>query len=208
MAIEVMLVKGQDGSLRPASAADQEHMGKFKTGQAVRVTVTQIKARSLQHHRLFFGGLIALAMDYYEPPGGLITPAERQTLVRFAAWLDRQGGNTGSIRRAQEAYLADLEQRRAKRIDAPHKSQDALLEWLKLEVGHFDLLMTPRGVVRRTRSINFNAMSQDEFADFYRRCFSVIWRFILSQVFSTEDEAQQAVDLLLQYGKGFSVRLG
>lgn len=37
MAIEVMLVKGQDGSLRPASAADQEHMSKFKTGQALLV---------------------------------------------------------------------------------------------------------------------------------------------------------------------------
>ena len=65
MPIEVTLVKGQDGALRPASAADQEHMGKFKTGQAVRVSVTQIKSRSLQHHRLYWGGLIELAMDYW-----------------------------------------------------------------------------------------------------------------------------------------------
>jgi len=71
--IELMLVKGQDGALRPASAADQDHMGKFKTGQAVRVSVTQIKSRSLQHHRLYWGGLIELAMDYWEPTGGLVS---------------------------------------------------------------------------------------------------------------------------------------
>ncbi len=200
MPMEITLVRCQDGSLRPATAHDQDLLAKWKIGQAVRAQAVQMKPRSLQYHRLFFGGLLGLAMDYYEPPGGLITPAERQALASFAGWLDRQGGNTGAIRCAQEAYLADLEQRRAQRFEAPEKSKEALLEWLKLEVGHYDLVATPRGIAKRTRSINFNAMDADQFADFYKRCFSAIWRFVLSQAFENEAQAQDAIDQLIAMG--------
>ena len=200
MPIELMLVKGQDGALRPASAADQEHMGKFKTGQAVRVSVTQIKSRSLQHHRLYWGGLIELAMDYWEPTGGLVSSSETSTLKRFADWLDKQGGNSGAIRRACAAFLDELMHSRGLRIDAPHKSREALHEWIKIEAGYYRLEETPGGVRRVPLSINFNAMSQDEFGVFYKAAFSVVWRFILSRAFEDDNQAQNAIDQLLQFG--------
>ena len=200
MPIEVTLVKGQDGALRPASAADQDHMGKFKTGQAVRVSVTQIKSRSLQHHRLYWGGLIELAMDYWEPTGGLVSSSETSTLKRFADWLDKQGGNSGAIRRACAAFLDELRHSRGLRIDAPHKSREALHEWIKIEAGYYRLEETPGGVRRVPLSINFNAMSQDEFGVFYKAAFSVVWRFILSRAFEDDNQAQNAIDQLLQFG--------
>ena len=200
MPIELMLVKGQDGALRPASAADQDHMGKFKTGQAVRVSVTQIKSRSLQHHRLYWGGLIELAMDYWEPTGGLVSSSETSTLKRFADWLDKQGGNSGAIRRACAAFLDELRHSRGLRIDAPHKSREALHEWIKIEAGYYRLEETPGGVRRVPLSINFNAMSQDEFGVFYKAAFSVVWRFILSRAFEDDNQAQNAIDQLLQFG--------
>jgi len=195
-----MLVKGQDGALRPASAADQDHMGKFKTGKAVRVSVTQIKSRSLQHHRLYWGGLIELAMDYWEPTGGLVSSSETSTLKRFADWLDKQGGNSGAIRRACAAFLDELRHSRGLRIDAPHKSREALHEWIKIEAGYYRLEETPGGVRRVPLSINFNAMSQDEFGVFYKAAFSVVWRFILSRAFEDDNQAQNAIDQLLQFG--------
>ena len=200
MPIELMLVKGQDGALRPASAADQDHMGKFKTGKAVRVSVTQIKSRSLQHHRLYWGGLIELAMDYWEPTGGLVSSSETSTLKRFADWLDKQGGNSGAIRRACAAFLDELRHSRGLRIDAPHKSREALHEWIKIEAGYYRLEETPGGVRRVPLSINFNAMSQDEFGVFYKAAFSVVWRFILSRAFEDDNQAQNAIDQLLQFG--------
>lgn len=200
MAIEVMLVKGQDGSLRPASAADQEHMGKFKVGQAVRVSLTQIKARSLQHHRLYWGGLIEITMDYWEPTGGLVSASETGTLKRFADWLDRKGGNSGAVRRACCAFLDELRHSRGLRIEAPHKSREALHEWIKVEAGYFDYVMTPNGVTKKPRSINFNAMSQDEFNAYYKAAFSVVWRFILSRTFASDEEAQNAIDQLITMG--------
>ena len=200
MPIELMLVKGQDGALRPASAADQDHMGKFKTGKAVRVSVTQIKSRSLQHHRLYWGGLIELAMDYWEPTGGLVSSSETSTLKRFADWLDKQGGNSGAVRRACSAFLDELRHSRGLRIDAPHKSREALHEWIKIEAGYYRLEETPGGVRRVPLSINFNAMSQDEFGVFYKAAFSVVWRFILSRAFEDDNQAQNAIDQLLQFG--------
>lgn len=200
MAIEVMLVKGQDGSLRPASAADQEHMGKFKVGQAVRVTLTQIKARSLQHHRLYWGGLIEITMDYWEPTGGLVSASETGTLKRFADWLDAKGGNSGAVRRACGAFLDELRHSRGLRIEAPHKSREALHEWIKVEAGYFDYVMTPNGVTKKPRSINFNAMDQDEFNDFYKAAFNVCWRMILSRVFENEQQLENTINQLLAIG--------
>jgi hypothetical protein len=200
MPIEVTLVKGQDGALRPASAADQEHMSKFKIGQAVRVSVVQIKSRSLQHHRLYWGGLIELAMDYWEPTGGLVSSSETSTLKRFADWLDKQGGNSGAIRRACAAFLDELRHSRGLRIDAPHKSREALHEWIKVEAGYFEYAMTPNGVTKRALSINFNVMDQSQFNDFYKSAFNVCWRFILSRTFENEDQADSAINQLLAFG--------
>lgn len=200
MATEITLAKCQDGSLRPVTQTDQDLVKSWKLGQGVRVKAVMLKPRSIQHHRMFFGGLLGLTMEYWEPSGGLITPAERKTLSGFASWLDKQGGNTGAVRRAQDEYLRQLNERRSEQIQAPEKSLDALLEWLKLEVGHYDMVETPVGIMKRTKSINFNSMDQDQFRDFYKRCFSVVWRFVLSKTFSTEQEAQAAVDQLLQFG--------
>ena len=200
MPIEVTLVKGQDGALRPASAADQEHMSKFKIGQAVRVSVVQVKARSLQHHRLYWGGLIELAMDYWEPTGGLVSLSETSTLKRFADWLDRKGGNSGAIRRACAAFLDELRHSRGLRIDAPHKSREALHEWIKVEAGYFEYAMTPGGLKKKALSINFNAMDQYEFNDFYKAAFNVCWRFILSRTFDSEEQADTAINQLLAFG--------
>ena len=58
--MDITLVRTQDGSLRPATDQDQDLMSKFKTGQGVRVSIVKLKDRSLQHHKLYFGGLLAL----------------------------------------------------------------------------------------------------------------------------------------------------
>lgn len=200
MPIEITLVKAQDGSLRPASAMDQDLMNKFKVGQAVKVSLTQQRARSLQHHKLYWGGLIELTMDYWQPDNGLVSSSEIGTLNRFSNWLDKKGGNSGAIRRACSVFLDELMQSRAQRIEAPHKSRTALHEWIKIEAGYFEYLMTPSGIKKNALSINFNSMDQDAFNEFYRAAFSVCWRFILSRTFENEEQANNAVNQLLSFG--------
>lgn len=200
MPIDITLVRCQDGSLRPATAHDQELMGKWRLGQAVRVQAVQVKPRSLQHHKLYWGGLLELAMDYWEPAGGLVSASEVSTLRRFAAWLDRQSTNSGAVRRACRAFLVELRGSRAQRIEAPEKSKQALHEWVKEQAGYYDLVQTPSGIRRQARSINFNAMDQDDFAAFYKAAFSVVWKFILSRTFASEAEAENAIQQLIALG--------
>lgn len=186
--------------LIPVTDADREALSGMKAGQGVRVDLIKINNRSLQHHRLYFGGLIRLAYDYWEPKGGLVGSMEVSTLKRFADWLDCKGGNSGSIRRACKAFLLELKDSRAQRIEAPEKSKQALHEWVKIEAGYFRYELTPVGTRKVPLSINFNSMDQDEFNRFYKQAFTVVWNFILSRCFDNEDQAQQAINQLLAMG--------
>lgn len=198
--IELTLVKIQDGSFRPATSMDVELAGAYKTGQPIKVRTVRRKARSLPHLKLYFGGLLELAMDYWEPTGGLVSNSEKHTIKQFAEWLDAMSGDSGSVAAAGGAFLGELMQSRAQRIETPHKSKEALHEWVKVEAGCFDYQVTPSGIRKTAKSINFDVMDQEQFNTFYKEAFSVVWRFILSRKFNSEDEAQAAVDQLVSMG--------
>lgn len=200
MPIDFIVVRCQDGAFRVPTQYDDEQSRKFKVGTAYRMTATVQSARSLRHHRLYWGGLLGLAMDYWEPSGGLITSAERKTLANFAAWLDKKGGNSGAITKAHDVFLSELEQSRAQRIESPVKRIEDLHEFVKREAGYVEYFETPSGVMVRTKSINFNAMTQEEFNEYYQKAFSVIWRYILHRAYQNETDAQNAIDQLLAMG--------
>lgn len=198
MPVEVMMVK-HGASLVPATEADREELAKFKTGKPVKVRLVRQSDRSLRHHRMFFGGLLRLGLDYWEPAGGVLGESEEQTVRRFAKFLDREM-NGDAIAKWADFYLADLKAARADRFQAPAKSMDAFRHWVLVEAGHSEVEETPRGLRRRAKSINFESMGQEDFNELYKSCFSVIWKFVLSRHFATEGEAQQAIDELLALG--------
>jgi len=74
---------------------------------------------------------------------------------------------------------------------------NALWNGRKVEAGYFDYVMTPNGVTKKPRSINFNAMDQD---DFYKAAFNVCWRLILSRVFEDEQQLENTINQLLAIG--------
>lgn len=197
---EMILIKAMDGSFRAATEADQEQAAKWKVGRAVKFKPTQQSDRSLQHHRMYFGGLLRLAFDYWEPVGGLITDSERATLNAFTSFLGRYGGDEYAFANAQAAFLANLEQSRANKFESPTKSLEALHDWVKIEAGFFTIEQTPKGIKKISRSINFNAMSKEEFEHFYKQAFSVCWRFILSRTFKDQSEADNAINQLIHLG--------
>lgn len=199
MPVEMMMIKTLNG-MHPATIHDNEEYEKLKVGQPFKVVITNVKQRSLQHHKLFFGGLLELAYDSWQPKGGLLSPAEKHTMKSFCDWMDSKGFDSQYVRQAGRVFLEDLTERRASKIEAPSKSKQALLDWLKIEAGWFELQVTPGGIRKVPKSISFNAMSSDEFNDFYRASFAVCWRFILSRNFETEEQLQQAVDQLSAMG--------
>lgn len=197
---EIVLVRKNDGSFIPASDEDKALASGWRAGQAVKVAVTTQSARSLQHHRLYWGGLIALTFDYWEPKGGFIGASEKQALKEFCNWLDARSGNTGAIKAACSSFAKELAEKRAAKIESPTKSKEQLHEWIKVKAGWYELVLSPTGIKKVPKATNFNAMGQEEFNKFYKAAFGVCWRFILSRTFENEEQAQGAIDQLLAMG--------
>lgn len=197
---EMMLMKTPDGSFRPVTQDDMALASGWKTGQGIRVKAVQVKPRSIDHHRLYWGGLLELALEYWEPKGGLISSSEKHTLKQFSNWLDMKSGKTGAIENACKVFLAELRDSRGQKIQVPEKNKADLHTWVKVEAGYFDYVLTPIGIRKEAKSINFNAMDQDEFNDFYKSAFAVVWNFILSRHFENEDAASDSVNQLLAMG--------
>lgn len=198
--MEILAVKAVDNSLRPVTASDADSLNQYKVGQAVRIQITKQKNRSLPHHRLFFGGLLPFAFDYWQPAGGVISPKERDVVIWIAKRLDKFAGNKGVIVTAAEEALNLLAKKRAEKLPVIEKDIDSFRRWLTIEAGYFNICVTPAGVVKEPKSISFARMDQDEFNAFYKACFNVCWNMILCNRFASKDEAQQAIDDLLSLG--------
>ena len=198
--MELVAVKAVDNSLRPVTAIDADSLKKVKVGQAVKIQVTKQKDRSLPHHRLFFGGLLPLAFEYWQPAGGIISPKERDVVIWVAKRLGNFAGNENVIVAAADEALNLLAKKRAEKLPVIEKDIDSFRRWLTIEAGYFNICVTPAGVVKEPKSISFASMDQNEFNAFYQACFTVCWNMILCNRFSSEDEAQQAIDQLLSLG--------
>ena len=198
---EAMVVRTSNG-LVAATSIDTEILASFKFGKAVRVSLVNQSERSLQHHRLYFGGLIGLIKDYWEPQTGLVNSVEVRTAAQFCSYLQRKGVALTNEQSAalQQDYLQDLSKRRAGKLISPTPaSTDEIHQWIKIECGLFYVIRLPNGDMQRNaKSISFGKMDQAEFNKFYKAAFGVAWRFVLSQPFSNEAEAENAINRMLE----------
>lgn len=198
MATEFSLIKVNNG-FQYATDADRDIASCYKIGQPLKVSAKRLTTRSLQHHRLFFGGLLEIMFQYWEPDCGLTTESERRLIMKFCQVLDDNGGN-GEVYLWGKTFLEKLSQNRSQKIESPYKTKEGLLVWLKDKIDHVDLIVTPSGIKRIPKSINFNSMSQEQFGIFYKKSFSVCWKYILSQKFESEYECQRVIDQLSSMG--------
>ena len=185
--------------LAPATDVDKDSLNQIKFGQAVKVDIKNQSARSVQHHRLFFA-LLQLTLDYWQPKSSMLTNAEVQALKRFIEWSEKETGEQGALRGLGRIYLKQVDESRKQRLEMPPRSIEALLEWVKREVGHVGYISTPSGLIVQTKSINFNAMSQEQFGQFYRDAFSVCWREVMKAHFSDEADMQNVIDQMVGMG--------
>lgn len=189
---ELALVRTPNGLL-PATEADREQLSKWKVGQVVHGKYTQM--RNSAFHRKFFA-MLDLALDYWEPAGGLIPRQERRGIEGLARYFERLNGKPGQLQHAVKAYFDELERDRAERFPAVEKGREAFREWAIVEAGHFELEQTPTGIRKKAKSISFANMEQAKFDELYRDVFSVLWRTVLQSHFETEDDAMAAADLM------------
>ena len=195
---EIVLIKVNNG-FSYATDADREGADTWKLGKAIKVNAVQQSARSLPFHQKYWAGLIALTFEYWEPDSGMTTEAERKLIESFCKVLDDNGGN-GTIAPLGDQFLSTVSQNRAQKQPAIHKTKQALHDWIKEQAGYFEIELTPTGPRKKLKSINFNAMSNEQFEQFYKDAFNVCWRYVLSTPFDSEQAADNAVLQLLSVG--------
>ncbi len=201
MATEIMMIRTIQG-LVPATEHDHELVrASYKLGQPVRTSCKRMSNRSLQHHRLYFGGLIGLVKDYWEPQSGLIHPAESITVRNFCAYLQHKGIalSANQINALHDDFFDALNQRRIDKLINPVPASTAEIHrWIKIECGYFDVIRLPNGAIEKVaQSISFAKMTQGEFNEFYKVAFGVCWRFVLSRHFDNEADADNAINSML-----------
>lgn len=200
--MEIVMLKMADGSFVPMTTYDKSLASGLPTGQAIKVKVKRVKDRSYQFHKLYFGGLLELAADYFEPVGGLVQEGERKTLRGLNRYADAVAGcRQDSLRLLCKSYIQNVQSQRAEKVAQPemkpHEVIDLLHEWVKKEAGLYDLFIVPNGIEKKVRSISFDKMTDVEFEQYFKKAYDVIWRFILSKKFPTQNDYDNALNQLM-----------
>ncbi|MCK5610979.1 DUF1367 family protein [Candidatus Pacearchaeota archaeon] len=188
------------GMLVPALQDDKDQLRGIKQGQAFRIEATRVSPRSFKMHQLYFGGLLELAMIYWEPVGGLITDSERSILKMYNKRLCKLGGEEESLNEVCEQFLVDLTENRSHRVESPSKDKEVLHHEVVIAAGYFDWYHTPMGLKKVPKSINFASMDQKDFNKFYRAAHSVVWNMVLRNTFESLEDQENAVNELLAMG--------
>ena len=201
MSITASIERRADGLFQPATPYDADILGSLKIGRGYKVEVKQHSNRSYQHHKLFFGGLLPLAYEYWQPASGLITQGEENAVMEFAKRLEVMSDTGGLWLEYAGDYLAEIARKRGEKIGAVVADIEAFRKWLIVKAGYFTIVQNPDGIRKEPMSISFHAMSQEEFNVFYKRCFSVVWNMMLKSVFDSEEAAQDAaVQRMMELG--------
>ena len=200
MAVTASIVKTTEGTFIPATAYDAELLGGLKAGKPYKVEVKQMSNRSYQHHKLFFGGLLPLAYQYWQPTGGMVTDSEKAMVKSFAKRLESMHNSGGLFLEFAEEFVQTVAQKRGEKIGAVLQSMEAFRKWLTMEAGYFDVYETPTGIRKEAKSISFASMEQEEFNAFYKNCFQVAWNMMLLGKFENEEAALQAAQEMMEIG--------
>ena len=200
MALDVVVIKTPAGTLAPATGYDAEQLRSLPAGKAFAVRMTQKNPRSYQHHKLFFGGLLPLAYQYWQPTGGLVTVGEKAMVTTFAKRLEAMHNSGGLFLEFAEEFVLSVAAKRGEKVGAVLQSLEAFRKWLTMEAGYFDVYETPAGIRKEPASISFASMGQEEFNAFYKNCFQVAWNMLLNSKFENQEQAMQAAQEMMEFG--------
>ena len=192
---ELCFIK-QSGGLVPHTDHDRVIFDNWKLGSVIAGNFKQV--RNPEVHKRFFA-LLNLTFDYYEPSSGVLTADEKRIAKKIFLTLDNHNNKNGFfIDFGREFMRSESEERRAT-IESIEKAFEPFRKWLTIEAGFYDEIPVPGGFVKEAKSISFAKMEDIEFSQLYKAVFDVCWRFVLSRVFSSEAEAEEAAISLLNF---------
>lgn len=190
---ERIIVRRQGNALVPVDQQGIDALHKLPTDREMAADV--VVPRNIRFHRKAFA-LLQLAFSYWEP-ANFVTTVEKTTVGQLGKFLVARGLERETVRNLCVEFLRHLNSRR-QTLEA-EKSFEAFREFMTVEAGYFDVVLTPAGPKKVAKSWRFASMDETTFSNFYRALFSACWRLVLSQHFDSEDEAESAAEQLLTF---------
>lgn len=188
-------------NLAPATEHDRALIANtFKQGQPVAVDIVRQTDRNLKHHKKYWA-LVSMVQEYWEPQTGLVNTGEMRAIDMVFQYLQNKTGMPDSHSQAlKEDFFRILKDKRSATLTPIPASTDEIHDWIKTEAGLYKIITLPNGNIQKEpKSISFAKMTQEEFDRFYKLAFGVCWRFILSRYFPAQQEAENAINRLLDF---------
>ena len=177
-------------------AADNESLDAVRGLPEGRPLNAQVVVpRNEAFHRKLFS-LLRLAFDYWQPTNYL-TNVERHTVRQLHDYLIRRGLTEEAVSGLCTDFLRGLNEHRQEFEFA--KDIGAFREFVTVEAGFYDTVISPAGPRRVAKSWSFAKMDEEEFARMYKAIFDVVWSLVLKQHFESPEAADAAAEQLLSY---------
>lgn len=188
-----IIVRRHGHALVPVGPHDIEALQELPNGRELAANV--VVPRNIKLHRKAFA-MLNLTFDYWQP-SNLVSSVEQQTVNRLSAFLVRSGLDGEAVKALCSEFMGHLE--RSRESLEGEKSREAFREFITIEAGYFDIVLTPGGPRKRAKSWRFGSMDDQTFSAMYSAIFAACWRLVLSQHFDSADEAEAAAEQLLQF---------
>lgn len=188
-----MMMQRRGDMLVPADQQAVEVLRSLPVGQPLGVDTVQVRNAGL--HRKAFA-LMQLAFDYWQPEN-LVSTVERKTVHKLGKFMVDNGVDRDAARNLCGQFLRKLNASRE--TLEPEKSFEAFREFVTVEAGFCDTVITPSGPKRVAKSWAYKNMSEARFQELYGAVFEVLWRLVLKQTFASPDEAETAAMALLGF---------
>lgn len=79
--------------------------------------------------------------------------------------------------------------------DGVVKNIDTFKDWIKVQSGYYEYHALPNGKLRTVaKSVSFASMTEEDFADFYKKASDVIWTYIVKN-YTKEDKERVLYEL-------------
>lgn len=146
-------------------------------------------------HRKAFA-YMQLAFSYWEPKS-YVSIIEKETVKRLGIFLSDNGIDESTAATLCKQFLIDLN---VSRSDLGiEKDFNAFRDFVTVETGFYDHVVTPEGPRKIARSWAYKNMGQDEFQRLFDAIRRVCWDLILSQTFGSIEEADLAAEQLMNF---------
>lgn len=189
---DFMVIRRGD-SLVPCDKHGYEALSKYPFEKALKTSLKQ--PRNYKFHQKAFT-LVDLAFQYWEPET-MVSKIERDTCLKFSKYLAARGVDRDAVKLLLTDFINGLNSSR-ETLEAD-KNIEAFRNWVTIEAGFYNVVLTPSGPKREAKSWSFASMSEEAFEEMFSQILTVCWNLVLSKHFSSEQEAENAAAQLMSY---------